>query len=163
MSLFLSEMHRGEMTGVWHIRLIDYIAVSVYFSIPKYKKCIVDPHYLWIQYLITCHNILVTPGTLLSFTDLHNVEKFEFLNSILSQLGVNKMMLCYFDSALISMVSMLFSAMFTTFLCFLLMILLLKILPKCIVEALASIPKCNKVVRCIMEKYIYIYIYIYAK
>lgn len=105
----------------------------------------------------TCNTKSNTPGTLLSFTDLHNVEKFEFFNSILSQLGVNKMMLCYFDSALISMISMLFnSAMFTTFLCFLFMILLLKIFPKCIVEVLASIPKCKKVVRCIMEKYIYI-------
>lgn len=98
-----------------------------------------------------------SPGTLLSFTDVHIVEKFEFLNSTLSQLDVNKMMLCYLDSALISMVFMLFSAMFTTFLCFLLMILLLKIFPKRIAEVLASIPKCKKVVRCIMEKKLYIY------
>lgn len=55
------------------------------------------------------------------------------------------------------MVFMLFSAMFTTFLCFLLMILLLKIFPKRIAEVLASIPKCKKVVRCIMEKKLYIY------
>lgn len=66
------------------------------------------------------------------------------------------MMLCYLDSALISRFFMLFSAMFTTFLCFLLMILLLKIVPKHIAEVLASIPKCKKVVRCIMEKKIHI-------
>ena len=109
----------------------------------------------------TCNTKSNSPGTLLSFTDLHIVEKFEFLNSTLSQLGVNKMMLCYLDSALISMVFMLFSAMFTIFLCFLLMILLLKIFPKHIAEVLASIPKCKKVVRCIMEKKKNIYIYIY--
>ena len=38
----------------------------------------------------------------------------------------------------------------------LLMILLLKIFPKHIAEVLASIPKCKKVVRCIMEKKIHI-------